>query len=636
LLAAVAVAAAVPFLPAVRGEFVNWDDLENFVSNPGYRGLGWTQIRWMFTSTLMGHWIPLTWLSLGLNYALGGMDPTGYHVLNQLLHVANALLVALVARRLLARGLGDGPAADWGAALAAAVFAAHPLRSESVAWITERRDVLSGLFYLLVVLVYLGGARPDRALSGRRLAACTGLYACALMSKSMTMTLPATLLLLDVYPLRRLGLGGRALLREKLPLVVLALAGAIVAVFAVARGAVFTGYTERGLEERVALVAYNLWFYPAKMLWPIGLSPLYELPPRLSLAEGRFLLPLVAVVAVSLALGAAWRRWPAGLAAWLHSAIVLGPVSGVVHAGHQLAHDRYSYLSGLGFAVLAGAVLGLVLRSRQAGRIGRGTAAAARAGAGVAVLLLGLGAWGQSGIWRSGESLWAAALAAEPDCVLCHNNLGYVYLGQKRWAEAEYHFRRAVALRPERANSHNNLGTALANQGRYREAEAAFLEAMRWATRRIDGLANLGSLYARAGRNDEAVPLLRQAWLLDPGFPGVRANLGHALANQGAARANAGRVDEAVAPLTEAVRLVPDDPGVRRNLGQALVAVGRPAEALPHLERAVALDPRGTAQRFWLARAYLALGQPARAEPHRRALAELAPDMARQLDAPAR
>src|SRR6266849_2594535 len=199
------------FLPALRGDFLNWDDSVNFVANPYYRGLGWAQIKWMLTATLMGHYIPVTWLSLGLNYALGGMNPWGYHLGNLILHAANATLVYLIARRLLAAARGGGsqsghatgPVVGAGA-FAALVFGVHPLRVESVAWITERRDVLCGLFFLLAILAWLraierpGG--PDRRWQLLSLAA----FLASLLSKAASMPLPVVLVLLDLYPLGRL------------------------------------------------------------------------------------------------------------------------------------------------------------------------------------------------------------------------------------------------------------------------------------------------------------------------------------------------------------------------------------------------------------------------------------------------
>ena len=362
------------FFPSLDGQFLNWDDEKNLVTNEGYRGLGASQLRWMATTTLMGHWIPLTWVTLGLNYVVGGMAPWGYHAGNLLLHAANAVVCFVVARRLLAAGAGEARTAarvEWGAAVAAAVFAVHPLRVESVAWATERRDVLSGLFFLLAVWGYLRAVEQGRqgGLDGRWRAVSLGLFAAALMSKASTMMLPAALLVLDVYPLRRRrqGVGWGALVREKLGYLVLAGAGAVVALVAVRQGALVTGYGEYGVGARAVMTVYSLFFYPWKFLWPVDLSPMYELPARIEPVAWKFVVPLVAVPVITVALLALRRRWPGGLAAWVYSALLVLPVSGAVHAGYQLAHDRYSYLSGLGLAVLVGGVVVGVLGGGGAG-----------------------------------------------------------------------------------------------------------------------------------------------------------------------------------------------------------------------------------------------------------------------------
>ncbi|MGH7374963.1 MAG: hypothetical protein ACREJY_12125, partial [Candidatus Rokuibacteriota bacterium] len=447
--------AFVAFSPALRGGFVDWDDGVNFLENPGYRGLGPRELQWMFTATQMGHYIPLTWLTLGLNYVLGGMDPWGYHLGNLILHTANAALLFLVARRLLAAAtVSHAPSIAGGAAVAALLWALHPLRVESVAWVTERRDVLCGFFYLLAVLAYLRGVTPERTLAGGWLAASCAAFAAALGSKAIAMTLPVTLLVLDAYPLRRLGLGWPALLREKLGHMALGVVGAVVAIWAVTRGAGWTSYDAYGLDARLAMFGYSFWFYPWKLIWPERLSPLYELPARVHLLDAAFLWPTVGVVAVTAVLLLGRRRFPGGLAAWLHSIIVLAPVSGIAHAGHQLAHDRYSYLSGLGFAVLAGAAVTWLGRQRARARVSRWVFGTAMAAVALALAGLGAGTSVQSRIWRDSESLWRAAVAADPACALCRHKLGNVLLAAGRHGEAEAELTRAVQLRPERAKAH--------------------------------------------------------------------------------------------------------------------------------------------------------------------------------------
>jgi len=527
----------VTFLPALDGQFLNWDDEENFLRNEGFRGLGLPQLRWMFSTSLMGHYIPVTWLSFGVNYVVGGMEPRGYLAGNVLLHAAAAVLVFLIARRLLAAALDDrapGHAVELGAAFAALVFAVHPLRVESVAWITERRDVLSGVWYLLTVWAWLravaGGDRIRPGFYALSLAA----FVAGLLSKASGVMLPIAFLVLDAYPLRRLALGWRRLISEKVPHVALAGLGAAAALWAVRRGTTMTSYGDYGLGARVAMTAYSFMFYPWKWLWPVGLSPMYELPARIDPLAPRFLVPLLAWMLVTAALVALRRRWPAGLAAWAYSALMVLPVSGIVHAGFQLAHDRYSYLSGLGLALLAGGALVMVLRAGAESRLTPWLAVLLGTTAAVVVLGLAAQSWRQSRVWRSSETLWAWAVDLDPGCAICHNNLGSAIIHSPSRtalspAVAETHFRRAIALRPGRPTFYHNLGGALALQGRYGDAEAPLREFLRLSPRTPEAPGRLGMIYVDQGRYEEALPLLRQALTMEPRFTAVRADLVRAL-----------------------------------------------------------------------------------------------------------
>src|SRR5438876_3730810 len=258
------------FLPARQNQFVNWDDAENFLDNPHYRGLGWSQLHWMWT-THQGHYIPLTWMTLGLDYLLWGMNPVGYHLTNLLLHAANAVVFFVVVRRLLTRALSSpserGYALAVSAGVAALVFAIHPLRVESVAWVTERRDVLSGLFSLLTILVYLRAC--ERGPRGRRLYwLSVTLFGCALLSKSMAVSLPVVLLILEVYPLRRLGgsLGWssastRRVYVEKIPFVLLAAAASAITLMAQLSNSAIVSVAHLSALDRLAVSAYGLGFY---------------------------------------------------------------------------------------------------------------------------------------------------------------------------------------------------------------------------------------------------------------------------------------------------------------------------------------------------------------------------------------
>src|SRR5256884_162307 len=270
------------FLPTLQNQFVTWDDATNFLENAHYRGLGWTHIRWMWT-THLGHYIPLTWMTFGLDYRLWGMNPFGYHLTSLLLHAANAVVFFFVVHRILTLALPSpserGRALAVSAGFAALVFAIHPLRVESVAWVTERRDVLSGLFYLSAILIYLwaceGGARGRGWYWG-----AVAVFVLALLSKSMVVNLPVVLLILDVYPLRRLGGAARwwseparRVYVQEIPFVLLAGAASAIAVIAQFSVGAALSLAQLSMPGRLAISAYGLSFYLWKMVVPVNLSP---------------------------------------------------------------------------------------------------------------------------------------------------------------------------------------------------------------------------------------------------------------------------------------------------------------------------------------------------------------------------
>src|SRR2546430_399980 len=376
--AMIALVTFAAFLPTLQNQFVNWDDDKNFLDNPHYRGLGWTRLRWMWT-THLGHYIPLTWMTLGLDYLLWGMNPLGYHLTNLLLHAANAVVFFFVVHRILTRALLSpaerGHALTVSAGFAALVFAVHPLRVESVVWITERRDVLSGLFYLLTILMYLRACEQEERGRGWYWAA-VGLFACALLSKSMAVNLPVVLLILDVYPLRRLGesIGwwsapARRGYVEKIPFVLLGAAASAIAVMAQSSVRAAVSLAQLSAPGRLAVSAYGLSFYLWKTVAPVNLSPLYELRPPVNPWAAPFIVSyglVLALTAIALALR---RRVPGLPAAWLAYVVVLLPVLGTFQSGPQIAADRYTYLAGLGWAIFAGA--GLRSGERRVGEEGR-------------------------------------------------------------------------------------------------------------------------------------------------------------------------------------------------------------------------------------------------------------------------
>ncbi len=548
------------FLPALQNQFLRWDDHKNFLGNPHYRGLGWIHLRWMWT-THLGHYIPLTWMTLGLDYVLWGMNPLGYHLTNLLLHAANAVLFYFVAFRILGLGLpdpGDRRQAELvlSAGFAALVFAIHPLRVESVAWVTERRDVLSGLFYLSAILIYLRTCERGERGRGWYWAA-VGLFACALLSKSMVVNLPIVLLILDVYPLRRLGgaIGwwsepARRVYVEKIPFVLLATAAAAIAVMAQLSVHAAASLAQLSVPGRVAVSAYGLSFYLWKMVVPLNLSPLYPLSPIVNPWAMPFVLSYTMVLAITAIALALRRRVPGLPAAWSAYVVVLLPVLGIFQSGPQIAADRYTYLASLGWAILAGACLLFCWRISRTSTTGTPTTLPI---AGVAICVvagLGVLTWNQVQIWHDSERLWTYTVAIHPNSSLAQFSLGIVLSAQGKPTEAIEHFQKGLQLRPDEPSAHTNLGVALIQQGKLADAIEHFRQAVR--------------IYP-----DDAL----------------------AHTNWGSALIDLGKPSEAIEHFQQALRIHPDDALAHTNWGSALIDLGKPSEAIEHYSKALRITP---------------------------------------------
>jgi len=468
------------FLGVLQNGFVNWDDPVNFLNNPSYRGLGLEQLRWMATTVHMGHWIPVTWLTLGVDYVLWGMNPRGYHLTSLLLHTATAIAFYALARRLLERALPpDTSRSDvtLGAAAAALLFAVHPLRVESVAWATERRDVVSGLFFVLTLLAYLKMVEAPACRRRVWYLGSLALFVCALLSKSITVALPIVLLVLDVYPLRRLGAGPgwgpRSVWLEKIPFVVLAMLVSMRAVQATPSSAQVS-LEVFGIAPRLLISASGLAFYVEKTLLPLGLSPLYAYTTHIGWGT------LAGVLAGAVLVVATWRRWPALTGAAVTYVALLFPVLGIFAAGPQAVGDRYSYLSCLGWALLAGAA---VARSWSGSR-------AVRAVAAVMVVVLVVLTVQQVRVWHDSVTLWSHAVALEPANRFARINLGGAYVEQGRMAEAIVQYREVLKLSRDKAPWYQVLGWLYARSGLVAEALPLFVEALRLEPGRPDACAN--------------------------------------------------------------------------------------------------------------------------------------------------
>lgn len=553
----VILAAVAAFLPGIFGGFLGWDDDQNFLENPGYRGLGPRQLGWMLTTFHMGHWKPLTWLTHGVDWALWGMHPLGYKAGSIALHVAATLAFLALARRLLRLAQPGYPldAVRAGALGAALLFAVHPLRVEPVAWLSARGDLVAGLVAFLSVLAYLRGTRAGYWMS-------VGLFAVALTGKSMPVTLPLVLLVLDVYPLRRLGPfaeGGpsvgdwwnppaRRIYLEKAPFLVLSAAATIMAVLARIEFGSLAEVNEVGWGARLAASVYALAFPLWKMVIPVGLSPLYDLRAALGRGPWPFVMASTAVAGLTALAVARARRWPAFAAVWASYVIMLLPVSGLVQNGPQIAADRYTYLAGGGWALLAGGGLAwcaahVTARSPRAA-LARGVLGLMVA---ATLVLVSASAW-QALIWHNSVTLWSRVVELEPDGAIARTGLGTALLADGRPLEAAAHYRRALEIFPRLPEANLGLALILAGEGRGAEALLHGRQAVARQPQRAGFRMVFAEILWGADRREESLAELREGARLAPAVPLFPYLLAVKLARMG-------RGPEAIAALEEGRRL---------------------------------------------------------------------------------
>jgi tetratricopeptide (TPR) repeat protein len=550
---------AIVYSQAASFPFANIDDNE-YVSENGHLagGLSGSGIVWAFTEMHRGgHWHPVTWLSLMLDSELYGIDhPSGYHVTNIILHAVNAVVLFLLLREV----TGD----KWPSALAAAVFAAHPARVESVVWITERKDVLSGLFGLLALWAYARYARLPSA--GRYLAVAAAL-ALGLMAKPMLVTWPLLFLLLDYWPLNRFA--GRITLRrlgplvvEKLPLMLLVAASAAVAVLAQRSAGAIISLQSMPFSARICRAGVLYAGYIRKTLWPANLtiycgdSPAHFWP---ALGAGTLLLLLTAAALWGARRG---QRWLA--VGWLWFLAALLPTIGLVQVGVQVEADRFLYLPQIGLCVAVAWAASHALRRRGSRLRCAGGAAAALVVAGLAAC-----AWQQAAYWRDSIVLWDHALQCAEGDYFVRYTLANALTDHGRMEEAITLYERSLAINPNFADSYDNLGSALATCGRFEAAISSFRTALAINPDLAVAHGNLGVALLRRGRAedvDEAVEHFRKALDAKRDDPAAHNALGFGLLQ-------ARKFDEAISEFQQALEIKPDYVAARQNLDRARAAV---------------------------------------------------------------
>lgn len=640
--ALLAIVTLIFYLPVLGHEFVNYDDGDYVTGNTHVRaGITLDSIIWAFKTGEASNWHPLTWISHMVDWQLFGNRPGLHHLTSLLWHLANTVLLFNVFRIM--------TGALWRSALLALLFAIHPMHVESVAWVSERKDVLSTFFCFLTLAAYSAYVRsakdgPFRPFQ-RSYAMALLFFALGLMSKPMLVTLPFMLLLLDYWPLGRLNTKDSiaSLLLEKVPFFALSVISSVITFTVQRQGGAVSTSISFGARFANALVSYAR--YLGKTFWPLDLSVLYPHPGAwplwMTVGSGLLVLTLSTLAFVEV------RRRPYYFVGWFWFLGVLVPVIGLVQVGIQSMADRYSYVPSIGVFVI------LIWAGAEAVQ----AKPALRDLANVLLVLILLGcAWlthAQVQYWRNSETLFRRAVAVTDRNYLAYNNLGY-YLsaqgkvgeamenyakslqinpnyedalnnmgyalaGQKKPAEALPYYEAALRVRPNQIEVHNNLGNALSELGRLDEAMTHYDFVLKQKPDHADANNNLGIALAMKGRIDEAIPHFKAAIRARPNYASAHSNLGNALAAQH-------KLDEALTEYQESLRLKSDDAQAHNNLGNALAELGRVAEAIPEYETALKLNADNPEAHFNLGTALLREGKRDEARMHYMEALRLKPD----------
>ncbi len=561
-----ALATLVIYLPVTHYDFINYDDPDYVTKNPMVQqGPTWAGVQWAFISFHASNWHPLTWLSHMVDCELFGLNAGGHHFVNVLFHAANAVLLLALMLRL--------TGALWPAAFVAALFAWHPLHVESVAWISERKDVLSTFFALLTLLAY---ARYARDASRRFFWLALGFFALGLMSKPMLVTLPFGMLLLDFWPLARMRGGSLPvssnpvlelrpepfyrLLLEKWPFFLLAF-GSCIATFLAQRGTAISSLETVPLSLRLENVATAYVTYLSKFFWPSDLAVIYPLAKHIPAA-----IVAGAVITLACITAGSWlarQRAPYVLVGWLWFLGTLVPVIGLIQVGGQALADRYTYVPSIGiFIIIAFGAADLISRLQIP------KAAAAIVAVIILVTCIGVTET-QLRYWQNSETLFRHTLAVTKNNEIAHNNLGAALELEGKYDEAIVECRAALQIAPDRYQGHNNLGDCLNLSGRPAEALVEYREAIRLNPNVSYIHQSLGTVLAKLGDNSQALAAFTNAARLDPASPWPHFNMAKILLQQG-------RNADAANELRQALRCSPNDVQILTYTAHVLAAIDDP------------------------------------------------------------
>lgn len=573
--------------------FVPWDDDKYILNSPIVKSLSPGSIYGIFTGLHQyNYWHPLAWLSHAVDYHYFGLDPKGHHLTSVVIHGLNSVLVYFLFVSLVGAARPDSNSKmdlKIAGVIAALAFGLHPLRVESVAWVAERKDLLCGFFYFSSLLVYIRYSRiSEKTWRVFLYLGTLVLFCLGLMSKPLAVTLPAVLLLLDWYPLKRFAKpeNRRQVLLEKIPFFALSLAFSAATMILQKSGMAVKALDDFPLGQRLLNAVRSLSFYFEQTFWPSRLVPFYPFDDDMGLASGKFILSAIMVAGLSLF---CWRQLRKGRkiapAAWMYYLITVFPAIGIVQVGEQAAADRFTYIATLSIYFLIGTGILQVLESRS-GSFLKSPVKIVTLTCGVLVLFsLSALTHRQIKVWRNGETLWTYVIQHYPDQIeVAHNNLGGYYLNMGRLEEAETHLKIAVRLQPGYRDAHYNLGFNYYKRGKLDESASEFKKVLSLDSRHIQAYNKLGLIYSNQGEVVAALEQFDKALAIDNEFAA-------AWNNRALVFYKTGRLEEAEKEFKQALKSDPDYLESRNNLGTLYQKSGRLDEAERELQKALEISP---------------------------------------------
>lgn len=639
-----AITAFLVYLPALDNGFVKWDDPAYILDNLNIHSLNLFFLKWAFFDFYAANWHPLTWLSHAIDYAIWGMNPRGHHFTNILLHGINVFWVVLVSIQLISSAKKRGnPLPDriilTAGIITGLLFGLHPVHVESVAWVSERKDVLCAFFFLLSLIFYIKYALSSStgtSAGGYAFLPSNGsylrslvFYSLALMSKPMALVMPVVLLIIDWYPLERFQRGRiMTVLSEKIPFFSLAFVSFLITLRAQHSGNAIKLLTDYPMSTRILNGFYALFGYIGHMLWPVGLSPFYPYPRNVSLLSPVYIVAFLSALVVTILAVILSKKRKIWLATWMYYSITLIPVLGIIQVGLQSMADRYLYLPALSLFLLTGIGSAMAVRRFLISQnIGLKLAGAGfAAGLLVIVILMSVATVQQIHVWKDTVSLWSRvaefvspkdeanymnshliffnlgsaltdqgrledavkatrkAISLKPDFYSAHYNLANIYSKQNRLDDAVKEYQIALSLQPDSYDIHINLGVAYKKQNQYAAAISEFQKVLSLNPDSPEAHINLGVVYISQNRLEDALREFQVVMRLKPG---------HAMAyiNAGIVYRRQSRYVEAISEFQEVLGLRPDFAEAHYELGVTYRDMKRPEDAIKEFQSALKLKP---------------------------------------------